>query len=151
MPKIEEKRFVVFGEAIIEVNRVIAVAGTVLRSNEPAIVIILDTNSTVTLAGESMALFMGWWKEKMQELTEKTELSPELVAMFETPVPIEAPVATTPPVVPEPASTPILTPETVVPNIVSEVAAQVAPEPPPPPPVAKPPRLDEIGKASDGN
>lgn len=140
MPKIEDRRFVEFGVGAIEVNLIVAVVSTLLREGENAIVIILETGSTVTLSGESMKLFITWWHKNMKEkgLVEKT--SPE--------EPIVAPSPTL--VVPEPAPEPVpaieTTVETVVPNIVSEVASQVAPEPPPPEPVVQPPSLSDIGK-----
>lgn len=119
MKKLEERRFVVFGAAIIDVDLIVAMVDLPPNAKRPAatIAVVLEKGSPIMLDGVSMLQAVQWWKENVKvEKIELKELPPPLEAPAEpVPVsPVTAPVAT-----PAPAKTPATPPTPVAPKPVS--------------------------------
>lgn len=145
--KLEDKRFVVFGAAVVEVDQIVAVV-VAMKNSQAIVILVLENGSKVSIEGESMLMFTTWWEKNMSALTVKVELPPEMLEAAETPVlatpapTAQPPPATAPTSTTAPIEAPAVTPE----NIVAEVAAQVAPPPPPTQQPVEPPSLSDIGK-----
>lgn len=155
--KLEDRRFVIFDAAQIDVNSVVALAYQLQnlkgqdKEGKPTIIqvqvaiVMLDTGGSVTLGGDGLKKFEIWWKKNVK--AEKIDLPVEAEVV---PPPVAANKPAAEPVAAEPAAPPLVaapsfSPETGAVEKAPSVAAKpekTAPEQP-----VVPPELPKAPKA----
>lgn len=143
MTTLEEKRFVIFDAAQINVDDIVALAyqlkdgqgvdasGKPVATRVQVAVVMLENGSSVTLGGASLQKFEHWWKENVS--AEKVELPadvPDPVAAAANSQPATAPAPPSAPV--EPVIPPAPTPPATTPPTPAKPTSQAPIDPPAP-------------------
>lgn len=118
MPELHARRLVAFGEAVIDVDTIIAMAMLPITVSRPlgGVAIMFDSGKTLTLDGRSMYELIYWWEENIK--AEKVELPdgyiPEPIKEeLEGAMPVATPEsAVSPAVKTPPPTTPVIAPAT---------------------------------------
>lgn len=120
MTKLEERRFVIFDAAQIDVNDIKALAyqtqmtkgvdadGKPVAVRNKVAVIMLGEGSSITLDGESLKKFEHWWKHNVEaERVELPVAAPSPAAPVASPSPVVVPASDVPPKPPSAPAAPV--------------------------------------------